>query len=578
MEPLDPIVSLSVAIAEAPGSYAFFLGSGVSRDAGVPTGSQVFHQAVGELYRLEKETSDTPDEDALMDWLSETGRSDLKYADLLELIAPDAATRRDYLAKHFEGREPGSSHDGLALLAEQGFIKVFVTTNFDRLLEHALQARGIEPVVVTSASELQAAPRREHAQCYVLKPHGDYLQETIRNTPSEVRKLAPAISKELKEIFGRYGLVVLGYSGSDEAISQLLKARRSRYGLYWVGRSGPTEDALRVIEAVEGRVIERESAQVFLADLKRRLEVFRTHPSGYTPIEVHDEVLSLIRAGDRVGLSEVMRRERREFSGELLSTIQENRKKRHEDALLLEVHDRLLPLLERRLASLLPLVAYAPDAFEDEVRALCDLVESVPLEGGPTAWPELADWATWWLGYAAGAFALSLMSWEPVKSLLAASFTTRNDRRRFLVEPVRESVGVDIGKLVMARFSDSKWLVSRWEHLVWSLRESYVLVERWPEFLQGEKPPREMLNDFDLIVSIRHGLLGDEPLAHWGMDYDGGVRAARRIRNDARYRAAISECLDRDPEQFIEEAGAALKQARAPQWNESRAIEALLGT
>jgi hypothetical protein len=40
--PLDPIVSLSVAIAEAPGSYAFFLRSGVSRDAGVPTGSEAF--------------------------------------------------------------------------------------------------------------------------------------------------------------------------------------------------------------------------------------------------------------------------------------------------------------------------------------------------------------------------------------------------------------------------------------------------------------------------------------------------------------------------------------------------------
>jgi hypothetical protein len=35
--PLDPIVSLTIAVAESPGSYAFLLGSGVSRDAGVPT-------------------------------------------------------------------------------------------------------------------------------------------------------------------------------------------------------------------------------------------------------------------------------------------------------------------------------------------------------------------------------------------------------------------------------------------------------------------------------------------------------------------------------------------------------------
>jgi len=40
--PLDPIVSLTIAVAESPGSYAFLLGSGVSRDAGVPTGAEVF--------------------------------------------------------------------------------------------------------------------------------------------------------------------------------------------------------------------------------------------------------------------------------------------------------------------------------------------------------------------------------------------------------------------------------------------------------------------------------------------------------------------------------------------------------
>jgi hypothetical protein len=70
------------------------------------------------------------------------GRADLGYSDLLELIAPDPATRRDYLAKHFEGVEPGQTHEFLADLAARGLVTVFVTTNFDRLLERALQARG----------------------------------------------------------------------------------------------------------------------------------------------------------------------------------------------------------------------------------------------------------------------------------------------------------------------------------------------------------------------------------------------------------------------------------------------------
>src|SRR5260221_12362643 len=104
---LDPIVSLSVAVAEAPGSYAFLLGSGVSRDAGVPTGSQVFWQAVGEVYRLEKKVTEAPDRDALTIWLTETEREQLTYSRLLELIAPHAAPRRDYLAQPFVVHVPG---------------------------------------------------------------------------------------------------------------------------------------------------------------------------------------------------------------------------------------------------------------------------------------------------------------------------------------------------------------------------------------------------------------------------------------------------------------------------------------
>ena len=164
--------------------------------------------------------------------------------------------------------EPGPTHELLAQLAERGLVRVFVTTNFDRLLERALQARGIEPVVVTSDAHLASAPSREHADCYVLKTHGDYLQETIRNTPAEVAELEPGMTAELQEVFDRCGLVVLGYSGSDEALSNALRRRTSRHGLYWVARAELTEPARGLVEAVGGRLIVRQSASEFLGDLE----------------------------------------------------------------------------------------------------------------------------------------------------------------------------------------------------------------------------------------------------------------------------------------------------------------------
>ncbi len=564
MQPLDPIVSLSVAIAEAPGSHAFFLGSGVSREAGVPTGQQVFWQAVGELYRLEEETQETRDEEGLQKWLRKTKRDQLGYSDLLELIAPNPANRRDYLAKHFEGREPGKAHEQLASLAEQGAAKIFITTNFDRLLEHALQARGIEPVLVTSGADLASAPRREHASCYVLKPHGDYLQETIRNTPSELEELEPEIADELREIFERFGIVVLGYSGSDAALASLMSARRSRYGLYWATRSELGDGAARIVEATGGRVVKREGAAEFLADLHRRLEVFRAHPSGHTPIEVHDEVLALVRAGDQIGLAEVMRRERRELAETLLRVTAEHRGERPADEPLQAAHDQILPILERRLASLLPGIAYAPESFEREVRSFIDLLESRPIEDGYSAWPELSEWATWWLGYACGAFALFQESWSALAVLLPATFSNWNGAARRLIHPLRENVGHELATAVMARINDRNWLAPRWEHLYWSLTNSPVLKERWPEFLQGKDPRFAALSNFDFLVSVSFGLDGGDPVAYWSMSHRGGVPVARRLRSDPRYRAGVSKVLGVEEDELLTLAPNALQNIRSP--------------
>ena len=147
MSALDPIVSLSVALAEAPGTCAFLLGSGVSRDAGVPTGWEIMRAGLHRLHQLETSSAEQIDDETLDMWLRETSREDITYSELLKLIAPDAAVRREYLAGFFVDKTPRPTHEALADLAVEGMVRVFITTNFDRLLEHALQARGLDPVV-----------------------------------------------------------------------------------------------------------------------------------------------------------------------------------------------------------------------------------------------------------------------------------------------------------------------------------------------------------------------------------------------------------------------------------------------
>jgi hypothetical protein len=561
---LDPIVSLAVGIAEGPGSYAFFLGSGVSRDAGVPTGSQVYWKAVGELYRLEHTTRKTPKQAALATWLADTGRGDAGYSDVLELIAPDPATRRDYLAKHFEGVAPGRAHKLIAGLAARGLVTVFITTNFDRLLERALQGQGLEPVVVTSDADLASAPPREHTDTYVLKPHGDYLQQTIRNTPAELAELEPGVRSALQEILDRYGVVVLGYSGSDEAVTQAFDTRRSRYGLYWLTRSKLAEPARTLVEKVGGRVINRSDAAEFLADLDTRLSVLEAHPSGLTPLMVHDEVLLLLRRSDSVGLSELLRRERREFADRLRSLMETGGGAAPTPEIALSIHKQLMPVLERRLSSMLPLLLHGEGILADEIGELADAKDREQLAGdGYVFWPELFDYAIWFLGYSIGAAAIREKRLSTMKPLLGARIHDRyRGEPRPLVQVFPGEAGSRIGAAVMAQIDNQQRIAPAWELLRRDLGELELLRQRYPELVSSEGEVLRNLACFDFVLSASMSLAGFGSAAHWTM-YSGSIEQfVRQLRDDDRLRAPLADAMGIPLEGFQARVAEALRSVQ----------------
>ncbi len=561
---LDPIVSLSVGIAEAPGSYAFFLGSGVSRDAGVPTGGEVFWLAVGDLYRVDTSTEATPSQGGLADWLSETGRGELGYSDVLELIAPDAAIRREYLAKHFEGVEPGSTHERLADLAERGLARVFVTTNFDRLLEIALQARGIQPIVVTSSADLDVAPGREHSECYVVKPHGDYLQQTIRNTPAELAELPAGVTAELREIFDRYGLVVLGYSGADQGIGQAMRARRSRYGAYWVSRGEPAQPAAGLVEALNARVIRREGSAAFLADLDRRLAVFESHPSGETPASVNDEVVHLLRRSDRVGITELLRRERREYERAISGMIDSRHQEQPSAEVAGEVHDMLSPVLERRLASLLPLALHDAEALTAEFRGLASFRAHQPRTSGYVFWGSVVDWAAWWLGLTVGAFSIEQEAYEALSAVLDPRVADDfGGGAEPLVASYATEAAAKIGEAVMARMSDQRWYAPAWEALRTEINGLSVLIERYPELVASQDQPLRSLVAFDFLQDVALGVAGLRSLSHWTMYTSHAEAFARHLHGDPRLRERIARALHLTLPEFDEQAPEALMATHA---------------
>src|SRR5260370_6317858 len=197
------------------GIYALLLGSGISRSAGIPTGWEVVLDLVKTLAHLQHEDSE-PDPAA---WYQKTFGEEPNYSQLLDTLAKSPSERNQLLRGYFEPSEaereqklkvPTAAHKAIAELVANGYIRVILTTNFDRLMEQALEAAGVVPTVITTPDAVEGALPLAHTRCTIIKLHGDYLDTRIKNTPDELERYAPLFNALLDRIFYAYGLNVCG--------------------------------------------------------------------------------------------------------------------------------------------------------------------------------------------------------------------------------------------------------------------------------------------------------------------------------------------------------------------------------
>jgi hypothetical protein len=282
MSPLDPAVMLATSIHAQPGVYALLLGSGVSTGAGIPTGWGV----VRELVRRAAAAA-APDDPAAAEraaatpeeWWAEHGDGEpLGYSNLLGALASEPAARRGLLAGFFEPstedlaeglKVPGPGHRAIADLVRRGLVRVIITTNFDRLIEKALEDVGVSPQIVSRPEAVSALTPLAHAPATVIKIHGDYADLDMRNTIEELDTYPQEWTNVLQRIFDEYGLLISGWSADwDKALVRLLEeVKPRRYPLFWDSRSSRGEAARRILSLHRGSMITATSAD----DLFRRL-------------------------------------------------------------------------------------------------------------------------------------------------------------------------------------------------------------------------------------------------------------------------------------------------------------------
>lgn len=286
---IDPVTQLSFSIVENSGVYALLLGSGVSRSAEIPTGWEI----ILDLTRRVAVAEGVEEQADWAAWYRARFNGEPNYSALLDMLSLTPAERRAILHNYIEAsaedleegrRVPTCAHKAIARLVRDGFIKVIITTNFDRLLESALREVGVEPTVIRSADDLAGANPIVHSRCYVLKLHGDYLDNRILNTDDELASYPAEFDRQLDRILDEYGLIVAGWSGEwDPALrAAILRAPNRRYPTYWASRGEPSALAQDLITHRAARVAQITDADSFFETLQQTVEMLhrtrRRHP------------------------------------------------------------------------------------------------------------------------------------------------------------------------------------------------------------------------------------------------------------------------------------------------------------
>jgi hypothetical protein len=276
----DEITRMAFSVFENKGIFALLLGSGLSRAASIPTGWEITLDLIRRV-ALAKGVAEQLDWGR---WFEEETKRTPHYSQIIEELASSPDERRAILQGYIEPSQedlengkkmPTKAHYAIAELVRDGYLKVIVTTNFDRLIENALRERDVEPTVISAPDFLAGAEPISHSKCYLLKLHGDYKDSRILNTDAELSEYPAQYNQLLDRIFDEYGLIVSGWSGEwDIALrSALLRAANRRYSVYWTSRSEMADSAQTLVRHRNARIVSIADADSFFTQLQQKVEI-----------------------------------------------------------------------------------------------------------------------------------------------------------------------------------------------------------------------------------------------------------------------------------------------------------------
>jgi len=547
----DSMASLAFSVYSGRGVYAVLLGSGVSRSSGIPTGWEITLKLVERLAVL----SGAEREDSAA-WYTETYKEEPDYSMLLEKLAKSPGDRNFSLRPYFEpteqereegGRLPTAAHKAIAELVAKGYIRVIVTTNFDRLMEQALGEVGVTPNVVWNADQAKGMAPLVHSRCTIIKVHGDYTDTRIKNTVGELATYEEEMDKLLDQVFDEYGLIVCGWSADwDEALrSAIERCPNRRFMTYWSAYSAVSGRAQELCTRRAAQIISGMVADEFFGQLKEKIEAIEALDSSRHPLSKQMAVASVKKY-----ITEDRYRPRLHdlFMGEAerVNNLLLGEKYFNQSAGRREEFAPLVPLYESDVEVLLAMMIAGGFWGSDSklwIRCLERVATASESNGGDQLLRDVALYPVRLLMYGCGVAAAASDRDETVAALLTQARTSRCHRKSLWHGIGEEThvhwfdgiVSVDLPSGALGPHPISHHFFNR-------------LLPEFRDYISGEDEFRAAFNRFEYLAALVYADL--ERQQNPGTDYVWGPHGLFAWRGGAAVTADLQEEVEREGDEM----------------------------
>ena len=291
---------LITLIAERPTRFAWFLGAGASRTAGLPTAGDIIWDLKRRYYRQEENREVSP-QDIQNDWVRHRIQqfmdsrgfppqwSDAEYSTYFEKIFGEDRERQRRYLKGILSEEKVSLSAGnrvLGALLCAGLCRAVFTTNFDSVVEKAMAEMGglsLQAYSLEGTTSAANAFLNEEYPFY-CKLHGDFRFESLKNLSTDLASQNEDLTKAFLACGTRFGMIVVGYSGRDASVMSIIdrvldSPNPFPQGLYWTGLKGSAvHPAVRAMlekarkAGVQAEYVEVETFDAFMSRLWRQLD------------------------------------------------------------------------------------------------------------------------------------------------------------------------------------------------------------------------------------------------------------------------------------------------------------------